>query len=240
MAHVIVAPTVLATSEQEFRNRWSRITRTSRRVQVDFMDGRFVPTVSVPLRLVPDVHPLLRDGHHEFEAHLMVRDPMRWVPPLLARGFRRFIIHIETIPPRAFHELASAARKEGAVLIAAINPATAIRRLGPYLRSAAGICVLGVRPGHNGAPYDQRTPERVRTIRLLCALAGKRRPIQVDGGMTPQTVRAVVRAGAVRINSGSYVGNAADPAAALRVMRAAANGRTDALPAAGRRRGVRR
>ncbi len=209
---ITLCPTVLATTPADFIARWKRITRAAHSVQVDLMDGKFVPTRSIPLSVVPDVR-----AHHgrAFEAHLMVADPERWTPTLLTKGYRRIIIHIETITPSTFRELAHEARKHKAMLIAAINPQTPIRRLGPYLRSAKGICVLGVKPGHNGAPYVTRTPERVRTIRLLCALAGRKRPVQVDGGMTPRTIGAVVRAGAVRINSGSYVGNAADPARAL-------------------------
>jgi len=209
---VTLCPTVLATTPAEFTARWRRITAVARNVQVDLMDGQFVPTRSIPLATIPDVRD--RRGN-AFEAHLMVKDPERWAPSLIAKGFRRIIIHIETISPVAFRALAHNAHKSKAVLIAAINPQTPIKRLGPYLRSAKGICVLGVRPGHNGAPYVTRTPERVRAIRLLCALAGKRRPVQVDGGMTPMTIGAIVRAGAVRVNSGSYVGNATDPARAL-------------------------
>ena len=206
MKRIIVAPTVLAMSETDFKRRWARITPISQRVQVDFMDGRFVKTKSVPPATVPDV----RKSGKEFEAHLMVERPERWVPPLFAKGFKRAIVHIETISPVGFRDLAARARKSRAVLIAAINPGTPLRRILPYLPSAAGVCVLGVEPGRNGAPYDPRTPSRVR------AIARRRCPVQVDGGMTPQTVGAVVRAGASRINSGSYVGNAADPRAALR------------------------
>jgi ribulose-phosphate 3-epimerase len=219
----IIVPTVLASSKDAFVTRWRKATSVSRRIQIDFMDGKFVPTTSIPLSSAPDVRPFVRDRHYEFEAHLMVRDPARWVPALLAKGFRRFIVHIESIGAKDFRALAAVARKERGILIAGINPSTAIRKLGPYLPSAGGICVLGVRPGRNGAPYDPRTPQRVRTIRLLCVLAGKRRPIQVDGGMTPATIGNVVHAGAIRINSGSYVGNATDPKRAYAELERAAS-----------------
>jgi len=148
----------------------------------------------------------VRKSGKEFEAHLMVERPERWAPPLFAKGFKRAIVHIETISPVGFRDLAARARKSRAVLIAAINPGTPLRRILPYLPSAAGVCVLGVEPGRNGAPYDPRTPSRVR------AIARRRCPVQVDGGMTPRTVGAVVRAGASRINSGSYASSYICPA----------------------------
>jgi ribulose-phosphate 3-epimerase len=99
----------------------------------------------------------------------------------------------------------------------AINPKTSLAKLKPYAKDIAGFIVMGGEPGFNGAPYLATTPKRVAQLAKLLPKI----PIQVDIGMTPKTVGAVVKAGASRCSSGSFVSSAADPKRAIRELKAA-------------------
>ncbi len=206
-----IIPTVLAYDEREFTALFGKVVPISPWVQIDLMDGKFVETASIPLPSVPDVRE--RKGT-SFEAHLMVQDPSAWIPGLARRGFRRIIVHYESLKASEIVAVAREVRALGMQAMLACNPETRIASVVPHVAHFDGALVLGVHPGRNGAPYVEETPARVRELAKMC----KDAIIQVDGGMTPSTIKAVVTAGAARVNSGSYVAKAADPARALKEL----------------------
>lgn len=230
---VTIIPTVLANTAADFTTRLARLLPISRELQIDIMDGDFVPSTSVEIERIPDLGKhVMKDKEgiplHTFEAHLMVRTPGAYIQPLARRGCTRMIIHVETVTFAQAKNLLATCEKHGCSAILAINPETPIERLDPYLPLFPTILFLGVHPGFNGAPYVRETPGRIAALiaRNGRGFPGASNPalvVQVDGGMTPETVGGVVRAGARRINSGSFVSNAADPALALASMQAAAN-----------------
>jgi ribulose-phosphate 3-epimerase len=217
MPDVTVIPTVLAFTWPEFEQRLARTLPIADEIQIDFMDGAFVETKSIALEQAPDV---ARHAGKRFEAHLMVADPQAWIAAIARKGFARCIFHYEAVGDARVEETAAFIRSHGMDAVLAFNPDTAVERAAPHARYVDGMLVMGVSPGRNHAPYVAQTPERVRTLAELMRSVSI--PIQVDGGMTPQTIRAVVHAGASRINSGSFVANARDPKEALEQLRAAA------------------
>jgi|GEM_PF-822742 len=216
---VRIIPTILANTMADFTTRMNRLLPVANELQVDFMDGRFVPSTGIPLEEIPD---LTRYPGKTFEAHLMVEDPENWIEGLIAKGFNRFIIHYEAVPEMDLLLLIDMLHKDGKQVLLAINPETDVRRVLPYTRQVDGILFLGVHPGFNGAPYVTSTPSRIAEF---IALNKHPTSVQVDGGMTPETIGAVVAAGATAINSGSFVGNAPDPSSAMAALRKAANAR---------------
>lgn len=210
---ITIIPSDLASTKSEFDRRLASLLPVSSTIHLDLMDGRFVETRSIDPEQLPD---LRRWKGKRFEAHLMLKEPMRVIAPLVQKGVRRIILHYESVWPEDLPAIARFIRKWKGVPVLAVNPDTPIKRVLPYVQHFDTVLLMGVHPGRNGAPYISDTPKRVRE------LAKHHRKIQVDGGMTLDTVKAVVAAGATRITSGSYVSNAKDPKKAMAELRAAA------------------
>jgi ribulose-phosphate 3-epimerase len=226
---VRIIPTVLARTKEEFRERLARLLPVSKQLQVDFADGRFVPSTCVPLHELPDFHAYPR---HTFEAHLMVEHPGAYIQPCARHGFKRVIVHIEALSHGTFENIRWQCTKHKLELVLAIKPETSVHKLVPYLHAVDGrvpidgVLFMGVHPGFNGAPYVTQTPDHIRAFidaAEHAGLADKVPVIQVDGGMTPMTIGGVVAAGARCINSGSFVANAPDPVVAVAQLQAAAD-----------------
>lgn len=213
---VTIIPSDLAASKAEFDRRLAHILPIAKTIHVDIMDGKFVKTKSLPVASLPDVR---RFTNRSFEAHLMVKNPGRYVETLIEKGFTRIIVHAEALPRVSLLALANDIRARGGKPVLAINPTTTIASVRSIAAVFDGLLVMGVFPGKNGAPYVASTPRRVHSA--VKALASSKKYVQVDGGMTPQTIAAAVAAGATRIVSGSYIGSAKDPARAMREMRLA-------------------
>ncbi|MDD9954585.1 MAG: hypothetical protein OXR66_09730 [Candidatus Woesearchaeota archaeon] len=209
-------PTVLAYDKKEFTRLFKKITSATNDIQVDFMDGRFVDTKSITLEQAPSVKKYKKK---RFEAHIMVAEPMPWAVELLRKGYTRILFHYEAMDPEDIRRGCKLIRKLGGKALLALNPSTPVKKILPHLDDVDGILFLGVVPGQNGAPYVQETPQRIKELRKH--YSGE---IQVDGGMTDATIHDVVAAGATRVNSGSFVSNAADPKAAISRLQAAARG----------------
>lgn len=213
---ITIIPSDLATSKPDFDRRMARILPISRSLHIDIMDGKFVKTKSIAVNNLPD---LRRFSNRSFEAHLMVEDPGRYVDTLLDKGIARIIIHAESLSRQELVSLAKKIRSCGGKPVLAINPTTKVSSVKSVLQMFDGLLIMGVFPGKNGSPYVRSTPRRVRTAEKIAS--SMKKYVQVDGGMTPQTIGSVVVAGATRIVSGSYIGSAENPAHALREMRLA-------------------
>jgi ribulose-phosphate 3-epimerase len=225
---VKIIPTVLARTKEEFDQRLQKLLPVADELQVDFEDGRFVPSTGVPVHEVPDLR-----NHPEvsFEAHLMVQTPGALIQPVAQRGFKRVIFHVEVIDERIMAGLLEQCVKYGVRPVLAINPETPVDVLLPYAHQVDGVLFLGVHPGFNGAPYVPETAGRIAEFAMKNP--NKALSIQVDGGMTPETIAGVAAAGATRINSGSFISNAPDPKAAIRQLIDAAEAVTPTvMPAA--------
>lgn len=207
MNHVI--PTVFARSALEFKRRFFTLVKIAPAVQIDFMDGIFVPAMSMPFSVVPDLHAF----KVKFEAHLMVANPEKWIEKIAEKGFKKIIVHIETIQTTErgldlFHRIRTAKAEP----MLAINPETSMERLDPFLKNINAILVMGARPGEEHQELTPNTARRAATLkkRGIC--------VQVDGGVNADSVGRLAAAGANAVNSGSFVSDAAEPLGALRLL----------------------
>lgn len=212
-----IIPTVLAFDKITFDKRFKKIVPITDEIQVDFMDGRFVKTKSITEQQAPSVK---QYKNKIFEAHLMVKEPLRWVPILVDKGFKRIILHVETVWQEDISSLKKFMDREGVEFFLAINPETPLEKILPHTTYLDGVLFLGVHPGQNNAPYLTSTPARIKEF--VRKNKNKKLIIQVDGGMTPVTVQGVIDAGATRINAGHFIMNAQDPKKALEAITAAA------------------
>jgi ribulose-phosphate 3-epimerase len=168
------------------------------RIQWDVMDGVFVPN----LTLGPDIIHACRDKVDvPFEAHLMVVNPDELIPRYIEAGCEVIIVHEETCTH--LHRTLGRIRDLGASPAVALNPATPPVVLAHVLDLVDQILVMTVNPGFGGQAYIATMEPKVAEVRSMVELSGRDIDIEVDGGISPDTVAGAAAAGANVLVAGS-------------------------------------
>lgn len=200
------------------------------KIQIDVMDGWFVPNISVGL---PVVRALDRAVGACLDVHLMIERPERFVDAFVQAGADVVTVHVESTVH--LHRTIHRVRELGAQAGAAVNPATPVAALDEILPDLDVALVMTVDPGFGGQAFIPRTLAKVRALRARIDALGLATAIQVDGGIDVTTAPAVVAAGATQLVAGSAVFAAGVPIgeAVARLRRAAT---TNAPARSGRRK----
>jgi ribulose-phosphate 3-epimerase len=190
------------------------------RVQVDVMDGRFVPNITVGPLIVAAVR---KHCALPLEAHLMIVEPERYVDDFASAGADVIIVHQEVSPHlhRTIAEIHRLGKKAGV----AINPATPLAMLQEVLDDVELVLCMTVDPGFGGQDFIPAMLPKIERLRAMIAQHGAHCDLEVDGGIHAATAPQVVRAGANVLVAGSAVyGDADGVAAAIARLRAAISG----------------
>jgi len=187
-------------------------------VQVDVMDGRFVPNISVGL---PVVAALKAQGDARLDVHLMIDEPERYIDAFAAAGADVITVHVEAT--RHLHRVVSRVQEHGVAAGAALNPATPLGVLDEILPVLDVVLLMSVNPGFGGQKFIASSISKVARLRERIDAAELRAVLQVDGGIEPATAEAAVAAGADQLVAGTAVFAAGMPVAdALAELRSAA------------------
>jgi ribulose-phosphate 3-epimerase len=186
-------------------------------VHVDVMDNHFVPNLTIGLPVVERIQEISK---LPLDAHLMIADPDRWAPAYADAGLDSVTFHVEaaSAPVRLAREL----RKRGAKAGMALKPGTAVEPYLDLLPEMDMLLIMTVEPGFGGQAFLDVTLPKIR--RAASAIAGSGLPvaIQVDGGVTEETIQRAAEAGANVFVAGSAVYGAGDPDAAISALRKSA------------------
>jgi ribulose-phosphate 3-epimerase len=188
------------------------------RLQIDVMDGRFVPNITVGPLVVEAIR---RSCSLPLEIHMMIVEPERYVPDFAAAGGDILIVHQEVSPHlhRTVEEIKRLGKKAGV----AINPATPLAVLQEILGEVDLVLCMTVDPGFGGQAFIPSTLPKIERLRAMISQHQAGCDLEVDGGIHSDTARAVVLAGANVLVAGSSVyGDAEGVAAAISRLRAAA------------------
>jgi ribulose-phosphate 3-epimerase len=194
-----IAPSVLPADLSRLGDAVSALDEAGvDRIQWDVMDGRFVPNITFG----PDVIASCRDRTDLlFEAHLMVEDPDPLLHTWVEAGCGLLIVHAETC--RHLHRTLGRIRDLGAQAAVALNPSTPPEVVEHVLDLCDMVLVMTVNPGFGGQRYLDTMEPKVATIRRWIMERGHECDIEVDGGISPDTVSGAAAAGANVIISGS-------------------------------------
>ena len=190
------------------------------RIQIDVMDGRFVPNITFGTQAVASLQPLTR---LTLETHLMVEPPEDFIEAFAEAGADTIIIHQEATPHlhRAIQQIHALGKKAGV----AINPSTPAVLLSEVLGSLDLVLVMTVNPGFGGQEFIMETLPKIREVRRQIEEKDFNCEVEVDGGINLHTARLVVEAGANVLVAGSSVyGCKEGVAAAIQSLLSSASG----------------
>ena len=170
------------------------------RIQIDVMDGRFVPNITFGTQVVAALRPITQ---LKLETHLMVEPPEEFIESFAEAGADTIIIHQEATPHlhRAIQQIHALGKKAGV----AINPSTPAALLSEVIGDLDLVLVMTVNPGFGGQEFIMETLPKIRQVRRKIEEMRLECEVEVDGGINIETAPLVVEAGADVLVAGSSV-----------------------------------
>ncbi|HKE51151.1 MAG TPA: ribulose-phosphate 3-epimerase [Actinomycetes bacterium] len=214
---VQIAPSLLSADFAWLAGEAAAVADTADWLHVDIMDNHFVPNLTIGL---PVVESLLEHTRLPLDCHLMIEDPDRWAIGYAEAGAKNVTFHVEaaSAPIRTARAIKSAGARAGLGL----KPATPVEPYGDLLAEFDMVLVMTVEPGFGGQRFLDAVVPKIRTARELIDRNGAEIWLQVDGGVTEQTIERCAEAGADVFVCGSAVYDADNPGRAVDALRSRA------------------
>lgn len=210
-----INPSILSADFVNLEAELKRISNADA-VHVDVMDNHFVPNLTLGLPVVERIQAV---SPVPLDAHLMIADADRWAPAYADAGVASVTFHAEAA--MAPIKLARELRARGAKAGMALRPATPVEPYLDMLSELDMLLIMTVEPGFGGQSFLDVTLPKIRRARAAIDGSGIGVAIQVDGGVTEETIVRAAEAGANVFVAGSAVYGHEDPAAAIERLRAA-------------------
>jgi ribulose-phosphate 3-epimerase len=209
-----ISPSILSADFGHLVDEINRLEGTADWIHVDVMDNQFVPNLTIGL---PVVESLLKSVTTPIDCHLMISDADRWAPGYAEAGAGSVTFHIEAASNPI--QLAKDIRSAGARVGMAIKPGTALEDYEDLLSHIDMLLVMTVEPGFGGQSFMADQMTKVRRARELIKAGDLDVWIQVDGGVSLETIEVCAEAGADTFVAGSAVYANEDPASVVRALR---------------------
>ncbi len=214
MSKVEIVPSILSADISRLGEQVKEAARAGAdRIQVDVMDGHFVPNLTFGPLVVEAVR---RVTDLPIEAHLMIDNPELFIEAFAKAGATLIEVQVESTT--SLYRTVMRIKELGAKAGVAINPATSVDTLREILPYITTVNVMTVEPGFGGQKFITTSPEKVARVRAMSASV----EIEVDGGIDAKTAPLVVKAGATVLVAGNSVfGHKQGIAAGIRAIRSA-------------------
>ena len=193
-----IIPGILEKDWVEIEKKIQLVSSFAKKIHIDLIDGKFAPNVTFL-----DPMPFTKyTGNIEFELHMMVEEPLNFLKPFAAVGFRRFIGHIEKMSDQA--EFVAEAQLLGDVSLA-VDLLTPIESIEVPFEDLDGVLVMSVKAGESGQEFVQEMLSKIEKIKNKTFI-----PIEIDGGINLENIVKAKESGVSRFVITSSIFNGSE------------------------------
>jgi len=213
-----IAPSILSADFARLGEEVAAVTRAGADwIHVDVMDGHFVPNLTIGPVVVEAVR---RSTSLPLDVHLMIEKPERYITEFVKAGAATVGVQVEACPH--LHRTVAQIREAGARASVVLNPGTPLLAIEPVLADVDQVLVMTVNPGFGGQKFIESMLSKIATLRGMIDERGHEVALEVDGGISLETIGRAARAGADVFVAGTAVFGAPDYAEAIAGLRKAA------------------
>ena len=169
-------------------------------LHIDVMDGHFVPNITLGPMIIKSIR---KEVDMFFDAHLMIKNPDNCIKEFVDAGCDMIVVHQEACTH--LHRTIQNIKSHNVKVGVSLNPATPIETIKHVLDDIDMVLIMTVNPGFGGQSFIEGMIDKIKELKDLIDKKGLNVDIQVDGGIKPDNVSKVVKAGANIIVSGSAI-----------------------------------
>ena len=215
---VEIVPSILAADFTRLGEDIAKVEKAGiSMLHLDVMDGHFVPNLTFGPPVIKALRPHSRKT---FDAHLMVERPEDLIPAYVEAGVNALTVHAEVC--RHLQRTLSWIRSQGVMAGVALNPATPLSAIEEVVPDLDLVLIMTVNPGYGGQRFIPASLDKIARARQLLHDLHSLADLEVDGGISRETILACRRAGADAFVAGNAVFSAAVPRAEIGALRDAA------------------